>query len=388
MKGIIDVFERARRQIGREVGYVPQQIACGWARANAQDIQRSIETPQLFDSIRQPLAELLLNTCCVADQYHVNLRKAYRDGKLSLVLDTAIASSTDGIGPHAWGEELVERTERLTSTLAFYHGWNWSSSHLPLRKQIPGLHKAIYALSNLMQVDLVGGVSQTIEDARNNLRSDKNTDRYDPVTSLVLRDFAPIKENSVCTFAPEAKMWGARPWDSKKSFEANLNDSLETLACLSRCGESEEVDAFLVALPAYFGTSVPRLAATVDRVLQFFAQNDPSGNNCFDKIKQKMWRYQFLKVPYFVQAFGPCYGSDNTRFAENVKATFINFVTEFSFHRLISKEKYHEVRHEIRERARSQGRPYDIHPHETDFFVHTKSAGLPPVKWVGTSKRK
>jgi hypothetical protein len=384
MKRILDVLDRAKRQIGREVGYVPQQIACGWARGNAQDILQLIEVPVLFESAATPLSELLLNTCCIADQYHVNVIRGYRQAKLPSVLSSAMLSC----GSHAELKEtaatLVKETNQLTSILAFYHGWNWAAPRVTLRQQITEVHRHLYSLAHLLQIDLVKGTSDVIENARGRTQSGL-TDRYDPVTSLVLREFAPIKENSVCTFAPDARMWGARPWDSKKSLEANLNDSLETLARLSRCAKTEDVDAFLIMLPGSYGSSVNELAKTVDRVLRFFAHHDPSGENCLDQINQNVWRYRFLRVPYFVQSFAPCYGSNNTRYAENINATFINFVTEYSFHRLIPRDQYASARQKIRDKADSQGRPYDIQPHESDFFVHNDRAGLQPVKWSGTS---
>lgn len=385
---IVDIFERAQRQIGREVGYVPQQIACGWARANARDISRLIESSDQKELIATSLSELFLNTCCIADQYHVDLRAAYRAANLPLGLDAAISASSNGASLYECGTAILAQTDQLAALLASYHGWSWANGDKPLRNQLPGLHRTIYAIARMMTIDLVKGVSHIIEGARTASRSGRRTDRYDPVTSLVLRAFKPIKENSVCTFAKEANMWGARPWDATKSFEGNLNDSLDTLARLSRCAEHEEVDAFLIMFPASFGRTVPQLAKTVDRTLRFFADNDPSGDNSMERVREGAWRYAFLGVPYFVQSFGPCYGSDNTRFAERVKSTFINFVTEFSFHRLIPRDKYNQARQEIRQRAESQGRPYDIHAHETDFFVHPKRAGLPPVRWIDTSRKK
>jgi hypothetical protein len=326
-----------------------------------------------------------LNSCCIADQYHVHLRSAYRDAKMLPSLIDAIKASGELAKPQELGEAVVTQTDQLVSLLASYHGWNWGEQGPPLRKQIPELHRTIYAIANFTQADLARGISRVIGQAKSHIHSKHRTDRYDPVTSLVLREFKPIKENSVCTFAKEARMWGARPWDEKKSFEANLNDALDTLARLSRCAEKEEVDAFLIMLPVSYGTTIEELAKTMDKTLRFFADNDPSGDNCLERIGNKIWRYEFLGVPYFVQSFAPCYGSENTRFAESVNATFINFVTEFAFHRLISREEYDQTRQDIRQRAESTGRPYDIHGHEADFFVHNERAGLPPVKWVGKS---
>jgi hypothetical protein len=134
-------------------------------------------------------------------------------------------------------------------------------------------------------------------------------------------------------------------------------------------------------LPKNMGSTIEKLAHTVDEVLCFYASGDPRGANCISRIGDASWRYEFCGMKYFVQSFGSCYNADNTRYAYGADQSFVQFVSEAAFHRAVPREKWQKARETIRERAKDTGQEYDVHGHDADTFVHNIRAGMPPVKW-------
>ena len=392
MTQLTNLAERIQLQIGREIGYVSQQVACNWAVNNARSIAECLgSAPHKKDLLHKNIAELFINSLCIADQYYINLPRAYSKRKIATVIEDAIDSSYGAENLPALDEQaksIVSAVVSIAGVLAHYHGWEASEQRpQPLVGHIINLHITIYSICKRLGINLHKHVVEVIETARHRTPLTLDSERYDPVTSPVLMAFSKIKEKSVCTFAKPSKAWGARRYRDEQSIEVNLNESLDVLSRLSRCGYNEDVDALLIMLPGSFSRTLDELASTLNRTLWFFGYNDPSGSNSLEQVGETKWRFKFLHMPYFVQTFGTCYDSSNTRFTQGIDATFIQFVTEAAFHRTIPREERHSSSVAIREYASETGRSYDVQHHDSNAFVHNLRSGMKPVKWFKPIER-
>jgi len=384
MPNLFHVAERIRNQIGREIGYVSQQVASAWALNNSKAVAIQITDHQIDEEILgRNIAELFMNSFCVADQYYVDIEGWYKREGLPLEIDSLVKysfGSSDDLEDLA--RDIQSATRSTVRTLAHYHGWETGSSRPErLIVLISELHKIIYRICRKRKIDLYGHMVKVIERASNRMPRTSYSERYDPVTSSVLRDFSPIKAHAVCRYGRSANAWGARRYREENSLEANLNDCLDVLSRLSRCANNENVDALVLMLPAQLSSTLESLAKTLNRILWFFGYNDPAGVNSLDNIKNDNWRFKFLGEEFFVQAFGICYDSSSTRYTYGVDATFVQFIAESAFHRSIERSKKSQTEKDIRDYAETLGKPYLKRSHDADAFIHSLRFNDDPVKW-------
>lgn len=380
-----DIYTHARRKIGQEQGYLPLRMIGEWSANEVQAVCSEL-TSNRRDHIQRNLCQLFVDTLCVAHEYYVPLPKVYKELKLPNTIQGNIDLHQAATDYNALGEKLGDQVSKLYSRVAYYHGWAKPESNKALSELIVDVHQTIYAIAAAKKIDLAGALPSFLNSSADHRALAQFRKPHNHVTTPILDTFRKIKDDTVCIYARNSNAWGAMPPPSievinKEGLAPFLRQNIDLFARLSRATAHENVDGFLLMLPPELGGTIDALARTVDEVLCYFAGNDPRGVNSISRIGETNWRYEFCGMKYFVQSFGPCYGADNTRYAQGIKQTFIQFVSEAAFHRAVPREKWQQAREAIREKAQDTGQEYDVHGHDADTFVHNKRAGMPPVKW-------
>jgi hypothetical protein len=191
---------------------------------------------------------------------------------------------------------------------------------------------------------------------------------YDPTAQSLesLARFAAVKYNSQCLFSRGAKIWGSPDWDAGLSLEDNVRRSIPALkkfiyriqvdldklrqltrevdaagglpavraslvqARRERLHLGDGLDGFLYEIRgAKHGDSVEAFAVTVNRVLRTLSDADPvteddeplfADKDLFRtlgphaEVNSPSWYFSFLREPFFVTAFAPCYPTTHPRF--------------------------------------------------------------------------
>ncbi|XP_064633076.1 uncharacterized protein LOC135491262 [Lineus longissimus] len=209
---------------------------------------------------------------------------------------------------------------------------------------------------------------------------------YDAENCLVLERFEPLKQQSQCTFAKKARVWGARDWQESLSLEENVCRSLATFYKFVLLVPELGLDAFLFEVPQVpYASDIQTFGQSVRRVLTVLSDADPTGYRCMDKtfISRKEWAFQFNRMTFFVTTFGPFYSESHPRYAFGCDQGFILLQPElsFAFKDLPSdtpKTNWDNpltVRDRIRVAFRDAGRPYKIRP--TIFYPMTEDIVRP-----------
>ena len=385
MISIVDLYSQCRRKIGYELGYVSQQVAGEWAAKQAETIAGEIASHRR-DVIERNIAQLYVNSLCLAHEYYISLGKVYSSAGVPEQIKECVSDSVEL--PNAdLATTLQESVRNLYNRVAFYHGWPEAQTDRTLSHHILDVHKTLYSIAKIRKIDLERVLPGFISSVRSQSISRRLRYPFGPVVSPIIDTFRKIRDDSVCIYARNANTWGAAPPPSDSDLQNQchldkyLGENIDILARLSRTTRHEDVDAFLIMLPEEFGSSVQALGKTVRDVLSFYSANDPLDLNCMQRIGDAKWRYVFGGMSYFVQSFGTCYNADNTRYTFGVKNTFIQFVSEAAFHRAVPRPKWQQAREAIRTKARDTGQPYDVHDHEADTFVHNSRSGMPPIQW-------
>ncbi|XP_071110306.1 uncharacterized protein [Haliotis cracherodii] len=194
---------------------------------------------------------------------------------------------------------------------------------------------------------------------------------YDAEDADSVLNFNPIKQNTECIFAKQAKVWGCTGWNSSLSLEENVYRSLPTLLKFSMVCEELGLDMFLIELPGEeYGRDVNIFGDAVRRVLKQISDNDPTGYRCMDKsyIARRGWVFEFNKITFFITTFAPCYPVDNSRYGFECDNCYVALQPEISFaqHDLPPDTPSTEwecpvtVRDKIRVGFRNSGREYHI----------------------------
>jgi hypothetical protein len=402
---IIDAKSKFAKLIADQIGFVPQDIACGWLLAHDRELKSLWGRDPLCDvSAKEILidniAKLFLNTLCIAFQYNVDLLVHYKESEISTDITEAIQKSQPialTAGDYSDYQSNFNGIRDVFEVMAYYHGWRYNLPESEIQSGIGNpilkVHRLVYGICKANNVDLESEVERIVADAKRiSLGGPK---RYDPSHSPILDAFITTKNQSVCTYARTSFFWGAEPYsgsgDSESpDFDNYLSKCLPVIARLSRCSRHEDVNCFLMMLPTEFGNTVHALSQTVGRVLRHLWLYDPSGAHPDERpASNQRWRFEFCESQYFVQAFGPAYELDknHTRMPRptNSDKTFINFVTEDSFKRHAGKKgtKQRETYdNQTRELAKKRGAQYNFdHPEHLRFVLPHRHDEM-PVDWT------
>ncbi|XP_064385213.1 uncharacterized protein LOC135334087 [Halichondria panicea] len=157
---------------------------------------------------------------------------------------------------------------------------------------------------------------------------------YDVENCAALRNFDIIQQNTHCTFAKRAMLWGSRDYDTSMSLEQNVMRSLPALTKLLIVGDSLHLDGFLIELPgSQFGATVEEFGQGVRRVLKCISDHDPISFHCMNKsyLGKVGWSFEYGGVPIFVTTFAPCYPENHSRYAFGSENSYILLQPMYSF---------------------------------------------------------
>jgi len=209
------------------------------------------------------------------------------------------------------------------------------------------------------------------------------TSDYDPADCRATRAFRQIQEQTHCTFASRAKVWGAPPYPDGSTLASYLESVPEPFTRFLALAEQERLHGFVIELPdARFGSSIAQLSETVRRILGFLSERNP-GQSPSLEVHQPGWNFMFQGSRCFVSSIAPCYGPDSSRYGFGATSTFVFLQLHSSFaHFRVPSGEHRNVRLLIRAAYARNGRAYDGNaPCEAEKFVKPLALGDPPVRW-------
>ncbi|MFI1508576.1 YqcI/YcgG family protein [Streptomyces sp. NPDC020597] len=335
------------------------------------------------------LMEILVSSVCIATQYSVDLKRAYREAgynpDILKICEDRLASNVTQKKFEGVVKDVKRQTASIARVITFYQ-----LDRLPVDAlAFPTLHEAIPRLhSSIIEALLSAGMSFR-DLLQENLRKAADSNRFerpfDPGTAPCLADFAPIKQYTACPFAGGARLWGAPAYQPSLSIRENLRSSLPLLASFTRVAQKEILDGFLYAFPvSVFGSTLDDLCRLVKTFVSFLVANDPLDPRVFarEEATRAEWRFSFGGEEYFVNVFSPLYRHDHSRYTHGVSDTiFIMLQPEKSFHLQIPKDRYHATRDMIRGKFDDTLQGYELDDLEAHRFVLPRTHGDPPVRW-------
>lgn len=331
------------------------------------------------------LADLYVITTCLANQYCVPLAGDYGTIGLAESLDFAEKHS-----PAPAITDVIVAAGRIARLVNYYDGDKppKQSEAVPqIGPLVANFHHALVALAASLGVSLRSAV---VEVTSRSTKRDiaRFARRYDPSTSPSLDGFRAVQQHTQCIFAPIARVWGHPAWAVGSPLEDNLAAGLGAFERFVKVAGHEWLDGYVIELAEeQYGATLPALARSVKRVLQFLSDHDPAGERCMDKqIESTEWQFSFGGLRCFVLAFAPCYGPNSSRYSFGSKSTFIFLQPDISFvHLKIPRGEEKKVRDTIRQAYAAHGRPYDMAiievPLEAPRYVKPLRVGDPVVRW-------
>jgi hypothetical protein len=333
------------------------------------------------------LLEIFVTSVCVAEQYSVTLKNAYKDAGYKVEMESLIESLrsegdirfTDSL------HDIRANTARVARVITFYE-----LDRLPVDAiELPSLNKAIPVLHASIIRAFANSSFSFREAFRDKVTSATDSHRFaryfDPGTAPCLEAFRTVQENTACPFAPPARLWGAPNYDATQSVRENLRNALTMLASFTRVAQREVLDGFVFAFPVQiFGGDTTDLSRLLKTFISFLMANDPMGPRTIarDEILSPDWHFSFAGEDFFVNVLSPHYGNDHTRYTHGVRDhIFIVLQPDASFHARIPKERFAETRRNIREAFDNISQGYEHQNLEAHRFILPASHSDTAVAW-------
>lgn len=218
------------------------------------------------------------------------------------------------------------------------------------------------------------------------------TEPFDPLHNNCLNNFKVITSQSGCLYAQKAKVWGCLDFKPDLTLEANVRQCIAPVieAFVVALNKDPTLDAVVIELPPgaespakpgllpdsdpssptplavkyeEFGSSVPRLADAVRRILLELSRIDPMDSQ-FMKWSPEVfshWNLLFCGEAFFLTTFAPCYGKDHPRYAYGSPSAWLLLQPETSFytHRIPVKGWPKNIRWRIRQSFARKGQAYE-----------------------------
>lgn len=345
--------------------------------------------------INNELADVFIISTCLANQYCANLSLEYKkigySGNIIKLMEM-IEVEDDILELYI---KLVRQAGRLGRIVNHYDGdkrKKEGEENLILSKEIAELHIILFTMAKTLSIDIFESVTEVL--VRNSKR-DKGrfVTLYDPTTVSSLKRFENIVKSTHCIFATTAKIWSSPVFNQKFSIEENLKLSCEVLSRFNRCAEYEGLDGFVIEILGHeYGDSIQNLSKTVNKVLRYLSDNDPSAVNCMNEnIIDPKWRFSFGGVTFFITTFAPCYPINHPRYSHNDGSTFIFLQPEFSFdHHGIHREnpKRESIKERVRENFKKNNSEYNVSLVQQNIEVYKYVKPIhkdePPIAWWET----
>ncbi|MEU0529279.1 MazG nucleotide pyrophosphohydrolase domain-containing protein [Amycolatopsis tolypomycina] len=328
-------------------------------------------------SITEELADVFFISTCLANQFGVALP------------DRHVVSGEDAASLESKMLLLVQICGRLARVINYYDGpknLKKSESLTPIGDIVAQIHAVLRSVARQLRVDLDLAVRSKA--AKSRVRdSGRFPMSFDPSTADSLTEFRSVTEASDCSFARQAKIWGAPTWNVTKSLHHNVDQVIPFLISFTKATRHESLDGFVIApsLP-YQNTSISKLSRSFEGLLKAINRGDPARSPCLDgNIAKAGWQFEFNGRRLFVSVFSPLYPGGHPRAAHR---DFVLFQPEESFdeHRVGSAYSESEViRTAVRRKFQERGLWY---PEEVidsriegHIYLLPLRKGDPPVEW-------
>lgn len=330
-----------------------------------------------LSSITEELADVFFISTCIANQFGVELP------------DREITPGDDAASLEAKMLRLVQICGRLARVINYYDGpknIKKSESITPIGDIVAQIHSALRGLASQLRVDLDSAVRAKA--AKSKVRDSGRFSRsFDPSTADSLVDFRTITEKSDCSFAKQAKVWGAPTWNVNKTLYHNVDQIIPFLISFTKATRHESLDGFVIApsLP-YQNATIGRLSRSFNGLLKAINRVDPERSPCLDgNIAHPGWQFEFNGCRLFVSVFSPLYPVGHPRAAHK---DFVLFQPEESFdeHRVGSAYSESDmIRAAVRRRFQERGLWYPEEMIDSRIEGHIYllplREGDAPVEW-------
>lgn len=349
-----------------------------------------LDTPALTAE----LADLYIITTCLANQYCVKLSDEYKtlgynpNQPKSQTIDHTAIDTVEKIVP-----SLAGQIGKLARILNYYEGQKkkkTTDETKSLREEIAKLHLIIFAVADFLKVDIKSVIEANLIHSQK-----RDVNRFDlsrdPITEESLEHFQAVIDSTLCPFAPDAKIWGAKAWDKALNFEENITSNLSWLERFAKVCDPEQLDGFVieVKLDENNHSDLISLGKLLNQTLRVISTNDPAGQNCMDEeIETPTWRFSFGGVTFFISTFSDLYGPDNSRHSPHPGSFFVFFQPEKSFdHHHIHRDnpKRDNIKQNIRQSFKDHHRGYDVAlvEQKIEAYKYLKPLHLSelPIKW-------
>ncbi|MFD5539858.1 YqcI/YcgG family protein [Streptomyces sp. NPDC127079] len=333
------------------------------------------------------LLEIFVTSVCIAEQYSVALKNAYKDAGYRVEME-AFTQSLRREGDVSFSDSLREirkHTARVARVITFYEldRLPVDALDLPsLSEAIPVLHASIIRAFANANVPFRDAFREKVTSATDSRRFERY---FDPGTAPCLDAFRRVQENTACPFAPPARLWGAPTYDATQSVRENLRNCLPILSSFTRVAQREVLDGFVFAFPVQvFGGDVADLSRLLKTFISFLMANDPAGPRTIvrDEVLSPDWHFSFAGEDYFVNVLSPRYGNDHTRYTHGVRDyVFVVLQPDASFHARIPTERSEETRRNIREAFENIYQGYEHQNLEAHRFILPASHADTSVAW-------
>lgn len=268
------------------------------------------------------LADILIISVCIANQYCVRLRETF----------TFDALESDDESEFA--RYLLPAAGDLARVVNAYEGdkaLKANEHELTVTKTVSDLISRLYHYSVHEGLDLSEAVNRQLSASgrRDEHRFER---RYDPSTAGSRSSFRKLASNVYCPFATSARIWGGRDWIDNATIRENAVEQRPQLRRFLHISRREKLDAFVIALPVDLGRTPDTLGATLATVLQaVFEDSCSSTFSAQLEIAEKGGKFTIYDEPVFISTFSPCYAQNHSRHSFNLPYCYIVIQPEHSF---------------------------------------------------------
>ncbi|KJE19567.1 YqcI/YcgG family [Frankia torreyi] len=198
--------------------------------------------------------------------------------------------------------------------------------------------------------------------------------------------FSEVLRNTLCPFAPSARICWGPSWDRDQTFESNIHRVAGAIEEFCSRITADTLDALVVEV-----SSGPQLldfshaCEMFAKTLESLSALDPNRADCLTRdFYSPSWQFEFAGVRLFLSVFAPCYPPNNTRHVHENDRMYLLFQPDESFDRVLDGRDRLAVRRNIRQRFLDDGRPYrwDVIDGRIEALIYMLPTGTEPaIKW-------
>jgi FPC/CPF motif-containing protein YcgG/NTP pyrophosphatase (non-canonical NTP hydrolase) len=274
------------------------------------------------NAIAEELADLWIITTCIANQFCITIPDSYGPE-----LDTGEVPRAEILG------QLLAQAGMIARIVSYYDGpkkpgslRNW----ICLDEPISLFQHHLRRLAELHSIDLDRTVDSKLDliAIRDKGRFD---DAFDPSTAASLESFQTVVNETACSFARNAHLWGAPAWNSAASIRENAAIIAPYLISFTKCAQYEGLDSFIIqAKGEFLSDDMPAISRSFNSLLHALVEIDPTENDCLEtRVDRLGWQFVFNQVRIFITVFSSIYQQSSPRYCST--GTYIMLQPETSF---------------------------------------------------------